>query len=463
MTDSLLRVYHRMPSSLRTVAASIHGYYLKSWRYGAETEDIIESANELEYLPEHEIKSRSQERLAYILHRAATRVPFYRDYWQRRRKRGDKSSYEILNNWPILNKESVQANPYALIADDCNPGRMYRDHTSGTTGKPLSLWFSRETVRTWYAIFEARARHWYNTTSNKPWAILGGQPVISANTTKPPFWVWNAPMNQLYLSANHLSLNNTPSYLKALDQYSITHLITYSSSAALLARMANEIGLHSNRLVTIITNAEPLYGWQRDVIGQTFNCPIRETYGMAELAAAASECQKGNLHLWPEIGIIERLKDSENIPAYDFETGRMICTSLLNADMPLIRYEVGDRLAPPPRDSSCDCGRNLPVIGSIEGRISDMLIAPDGRNVYWLNPIFYDLPIFEAQIVQKEFSSVVIRYVASATSSVDLQQTMIDRIRNRMGDISITFESVKEIPRDVNGKFRPVIQQGNRQ
>ena len=48
-----------------------------------------------------------------MLHRAATRVPYYRDYWTERRRGGDTASWEVLENWPILNKEILRQNARA--------------------------------------------------------------------------------------------------------------------------------------------------------------------------------------------------------------------------------------------------------------------------------------------------------------------------------------------------------------
>ena len=42
MTDTLLKLYHGLPAPLRSVAASLRGFYLRSWRYGTETDRLIE-------------------------------------------------------------------------------------------------------------------------------------------------------------------------------------------------------------------------------------------------------------------------------------------------------------------------------------------------------------------------------------------------------------------------------------
>src|SRR5919202_3423648 len=177
MSDTLLRLYHRLPAPLRSVAVSLRGLYLRSWRYGPESERLVAEALERERWSPERFKGWQEEQVAYVLHRAATRVPYYREQWAARRRLGDRASWEYLENWPVLEKESLQQNPNAFVADDCAIGQMFHEHTSGTTGKPLDLWWSRKTVRVWYALFEARARRWHGIGSGEHWGILGGQPV----------------------------------------------------------------------------------------------------------------------------------------------------------------------------------------------------------------------------------------------------------------------------------------------
>ena len=205
MHDKLLRLYHRLPYPLRVLAASGRGYYLRWWRYGPETERLVAEALERETWSPARWQAWQQERLALVLHRAAKKVPYYREQWSARRRRGDRAAWEYLENWPILEKEHIRQNPRAFVADDCQIQKMYHEHTSGSTGKPLDLWWSRATVKAWYALFEARWRRWYGVSRQDRWAILGGQLVAPVQTRRPPFWVWNAALQQLYLTSYHLA------------------------------------------------------------------------------------------------------------------------------------------------------------------------------------------------------------------------------------------------------------------
>src|SRR3989442_15652285 len=107
---------------------------------------------------------------------------------------------------------------------------------------------------------------------------------------------------------------------------------------------------------------------------------------MAETVAAASECDAGTLHQWPEVGVIERLTDGE--PAAARASGELVCTGLLNPDMPLVRYRVGDsgRVADPA--APCPCGRTLPALAAIDGLTTNPHIQRAGRRVSWLHPEF---------------------------------------------------------------------------
>src|SRR5205807_6939392 len=117
------------------------------------------------------------------------------------------------------------------------------------------------------------------------------------------------------------------------------------------------------------------------------------------------ECEHGRLHQWPEIGWIE---------APDQESRDLVCTGLLNEDMPLIRYRVGDSGSLPRVVEPCSCGRGLPQLSAIAGRTNDLFLTRDGRRVFWLNPVLYGIPVREAQLVQETLDRVRVRYVPAA-------------------------------------------------
>ena len=455
MRDGILALYHRLPAPARSAAASLRGLYLRRWRYGPGSQRLREEALARDTWSEEQWKAWREENVANLLHRAATRVPFYRYQWERRRRLGDRASHELLENWPVLDKDAVRENPRLFVADDCDVRKMFHEQTSGTTGKPLDIWRSRATVESLYAIVDARTSAWHGITGEARWARLGGQLVTPVKQRRPPFWVWNVAMRQLYMSTYHLAPDLIPYYLDALREYKIEYLAAYPSSLLALAHEVLRLGRTDLRMLAVFTNAEPLHDDQRKIISEAFQCPVRETYGMTESVAAASECPSGTLHQWPEVGVIEVMRDGRRVP--DGESGELICTGLLNPDMPMIRYRAGDRGHLPAAQQPCACGRTLPLMGKVEGRSTDMLLTRDGRQVFWLNPVFYGLPVRQSQIIQEGLDRFTVRVAPGLGYGTETSKTIEQRLRGRMGSGQITVEIVEEIERTANGKIQAVI------
>jgi len=63
-----LEIYHHLPYPMKVLGASLHGYYLRWWRYGKDTEKLVEEALERDTWTEPQWRSWQEERLAYILH-----------------------------------------------------------------------------------------------------------------------------------------------------------------------------------------------------------------------------------------------------------------------------------------------------------------------------------------------------------------------------------------------------------
>jgi phenylacetate-CoA ligase len=447
VNQGLLKLYHRLPARARSAVATVRGWYLNRWRYGKASEELAAEARERDEWTTAQWDTWRQERIAYVLHRAATRVPYYREQWQTRRQRGDRASWELLENWPLLEKDAVRADARAFVADDCDHRRMFREQTSGTTGTPILIWRTRPTIATLYAIADTRTHGWHGVPADVRWARLGGQLITPVKQRRPPFWVWNAAMRQLYLSSYHLAPDLIPHYLDALARYRIVYLAGYPSALHALAEQVVRMGRRDLKMMAVHTNAEPLLSVQRETIGAAFQCPVLETYGMAETVAGASECPSGRMHQWPEFGHIELRPD-----------GELVGTGLLNVDMPLIRYRVGDRGRPVQDETPCACGRNLPLLGPVEGRRDDVLVTPDGRLVGRLDPVFKGThAIREAQIIQEQLRLVRVRVAPTPAFGSADEQTIIDNLRERMGDVEVIVERVDVVPRTSNGKLRAVL------
>lgn len=452
---NLQPIYEKLPYPLKVLSASVKGYQLSWWRYGRNTEKLVQEALDRETWSREKIIAWQEEKLSKMLLHAAKNVPYYREYWQNRRRSGDRAKVEDLHNWPIITKEQVRKNPKAFIADGINTQRLFSEHTSGTTGTPLFLWCSRQMLQTWYALAEARWRRWYGVSLNDRWGMLGGQVVTPFRRKSPPFWVWNQGLKQLYMSVLHLKPDWCPAYAKAIEKYKIKYLYGYTSALHQLALNLLERGI-TLKLKVAITNAEPLFDFQRSVIEECFGCEVRETYGQGEMIVAASECENHALHLWPEVSVSEVL-DDEGTKVQNGQPGRIISTGLLNDAMPLIRYDTLD-IGAFAEDSSCACGRNMQIIQSIYGRKDDQILLKDNRKVCQIDTIFDPhLNIKEGQIIQETIDDFLIKVVPNENWGQSDIESIRTEIKRRIGSVNVRIETVKELQRDWNGKFRVII------
>jgi phenylacetate-CoA ligase len=79
-------------------------------------------------------------------------------------------------------------------------------------------------------------------------------------------------------------------------------------------------------------------------------------------------------------------------------------------------------------DQSCPCGRSLPVVEEIIGRIEDTVVGLDGREMVRFHGIFYHIPsIIEGQIIQHTLYDFEVKVVAD-----HLKDSETDLMKKRM-------------------------------
>ena len=124
---------------------------------------------------------------------------------------------------------------------------------------------------------------------------------------------------------------------------------------------------------------------------------------------------------------------------------------------PFIRYRVGDLAMWDP--DPCLCGRQMPVIKEVIGRIEDVVIGPDGRQMVRFHGVFTGQPnVREGQIIQEALSMIRVRVVPTHRFSQVDEQDIVNRVQQRLGnEVTVTVEKVREIPRTKAGKFQAVI------
>lgn len=127
-----------------------------------------------------------------------------------------------------------------------------------------------------------------------------------------------------------------------------------------------------------MTSAEVLEPADRQLIEEVFGCPVFNRYGCREVGVIASECPAHQgLHIAAEGLLVEIVQGND--PVRPGESGAILVTDLLNLGMPLIRYRIGDMGTW--EEGQCPCGRGLPRLREVSGRVTDFLVGADGRLV----------------------------------------------------------------------------------
>jgi phenylacetate-CoA ligase len=144
------------------------------------------------------------------------------------------------------------------------------------------------------------------------------------------------------------------------------------------------------------------------------------------------------------------------------EVGELVISNLHNRAMVLLNYKLDDLGSF--ATGTCQCGRSLPVLNQLEGRRSDLLELPGGRNISVLaleGYCRYELkPTIQVQIQQFQKNEITWRIVPfSNTSLTELERQLIEKTRSMLGeDVKVAVEFVADIPRTSQGKIQRVLQ-----
>jgi phenylacetate-CoA ligase len=157
--------------------------------------------------------------------------------------------------------------------------------------------------------------------------------------------------------------------VRRLNEFQPAMFSGYASALGLLAQEQLEGRLNIQPSI-VISSAEPLSPEDRARITSAFGVPPRNNYGCSEGGVMAYECKLGHMHLNADWIIFEPVDAANNpIPTGQL-SDKLFITNLANRVMPIIRYEMGDRVSLSPE--MCSCGTTLPVL-NVEGRTDEVL------------------------------------------------------------------------------------------
>jgi len=453
-----------LPTPIKTIAVNSFAILWKNKRFGSTFHKAWPQFVARDSYTRNEWHSYQEKNLRKLLIHAFETVPYYHNTF---RERGFDKGYlksfklEELPLLPVVTKENFRSHPESFLSSITPRNSLYSLSSSGTTGTPLKIWCTREVHALFNAVREARSRRWAGIDFHNSRAMVGGRIIVPPNQTAPPFWVYNYFERQLYFSAFHISPANIPYYVEALNKYKPDYLEGYASAHFFLARMIGELGLAVYKPKCIITSSEKLTDEMRKTIESIYKARVFNEYGNVEGCCFASECPAGCLHISPDVGIIEIICE-DGMYAADGEIGEIVATGLLNSHQPLIRYRTGD-LAIVSR-GDCACGRQMPVLKDIVGRLEDVVIGVDGRETVRFHGLFYDIPyIREGQVIQEDYNHIRILLVLTKQLTDKQEKIIKSRVKERMGGtVQVDLEAVDRIPRTERGKFRAVISKVSR-
>lgn len=401
---------------------------------------------------EHQVKS-----LHALIRHAATAIPHYAGL-----KALDIRAIESVKDirqLPILEKAHVKGNEVNFVPSYQSISKLYAGRTSGTTGTPM-IWYEDSKSFARRTAFVARLRAWakINNPLYPKRAQFTGRNIVPPNYRGTVFWRHNLPGRALLLSSSHVSVDRVEFYCRALNRFKPELLDGYPSSILMLARLASDLGLELPHLTAIITTAETLTDDVKAEIEQAFRAPVFNQYSSSESTAFASTCEFGTMHIHPEFGIIEIL-NPDGTPTNPGGIGEIVTTSLINPNMPLIRYRLGDLAEVPIRPSACACGREMPQLKRIIGRQDDILYFPERGYLSRLASVYTTVEgIVEAQLIQETLDRVRILVVPVPGTKFADSELLKSNLRNRIGsNVQICIQEVSRIPRSANGKFRSVV------
>ena len=447
------QIYGRLPVIGQHAAVSAYGVYWKWVRFGPGFNRYVKQYAARDHFDHEQWKQWQQSTLKEFLP-GVLKVPYYRDTWttseQASAMAGD------LSGLPLLEKDPLRDDIHQFLRRDIRPAIRMISQTSGSTGTPIDNHWSWHEVRHARAVREVRSAGWAGVSFRQPRATFSGRFVVPNRDSPGPFHRYNCVERQVYISAFHLRPETAEQYVDALRRHQTRWLTGYAVSYYLLAELILEQNIPvPDSLQAVVTTSEKVTGEMREVMERAFRCPVFEEYSTVENCLFASECEQGSLHVSPDVSLVEILRP-DGTPCDPEEPGEVVTTCLMRHYQPFVRYRVGDVAAW--SAEPCACGRAMPVIKEVIGRLEDVLVGPDGRRMVRFHGVFVDQPhVREGQVIQESLSRIRVKVVTTDGFGQEDVEDIQQRIRQRMGEVEVVVEVVPEIPRSKSGKFKAVI------
>ncbi len=401
-----------------------------------------------------EIEAGQNLLLRQLVSHAAATSPFYRSRFA---KAGIEPSavrsIADLADLPLLTKDDVREHRDRIVSTAYRPDQLVLAKTGGSTGVALRVYCDRKGIQL-RAGAALRADEWSGWRLGQPLASIWGnppRPVTLKNKVRRL-----VKDRVIYLDTMHIDDQAVDDFLAEWRTMRPGLLYGHAHSIFILCEILRSSGISLNPSGVVATSMM-LIESERRVIEEVCGIKVTNRYGCEEVSLIACECEEHRgMHLNADHNIVEFLRDDGTACAPG-EDGRIVVTELINRGMPMLRYEVGDRGVPSDRD--CPCGRGLPLMEHLTGRVADFLVATSGHRVAGISIIENTLTrlpgIAQMQVIQAEARLLQVNLVPGSEYGRETESALIASLQDYLGDeVQVRVEQVAAIPQEESGKYR---------
>lgn len=407
------------------------------------------------------VRGRQGEQLERLWAHAVREAPYFRH----RTGAGAKglpraAGIETWSRLPILTRADLQRQARHLMSETLPPGHAVigRASSSGSTGTPVVVPTTSLTRMMWFAT-ALRDHYWHGRDESKQLASIRifDDGVDASYPNGARFPTWGAPISLLHETGPvaALSIHTSPEeQLEFLTRHRPDYLLTFPSNASALHALSLRRDHPFSRLAEVQLISETLDPELRTAIRETWGARVTDAYSAQEVGYIALQCPENDHYHVQSENVYVEVVDERGEPCAPGQIGRVLVTSLHNFAMPLIRYEIGDfaEVGEP-----CDCGRTLPVLKRILGRVRNMLVLPDGSRRWprLAAPFYREIaPVVQHQIVQHDLRRIEARLVVERPLTRAEEGRLREVIAERLGHpFDIRFSYPDRIARDPSGKY----------
>jgi phenylacetate-CoA ligase len=424
------------------------------WFITKNVERYYETLSTTQWLSMDQIRELQNEKLRRLIRHAYRSVPFYRARMQELKlKPEDIRTQEDLAKLPLLTKDHVRKHlHFDMVADGASHADMLRISTSGSTGEPFICYADRAQVEfRWAATL--RSQEWTGYRFGDPCVRLWHQTIgmTDSQTAKEKLDAWFN--RRTFVPVFEMTEDGLAEIVRLMSDKQPVLIDGYAEAFNFLGQYLQARGGLNFKPKALMSSAQTLPRRSRELIETAFGCPVFDKYGSREFSGVAYESDAHDGHLIVAEGyVVEVLVDGR--PALPGEVGEVVITDLNNYCMPFIRYRIGDLAEAVDNSRPSSCGRGLPRLGEIQGRVQSIIQGTDGHFVpgsffpHLLKD--YDHAIKRFQVVQDEPGAIKLRLVKAPRYTDDTLEEIKTCIHRYLGEglrIDVIFEDHIEMVR----------------